>query len=455
MRTKVLILASTIFALPALVQAHAFGQQFTLPLPVNFYIVGGVLGFIASCVVLLLFSKPTTDQSMEFHELRFRGYAVLLNVLGVVGLSLATLAVVIGFVGPQDFNINPVPNFFWIIFLLLFAYTSAIVGGLWRYIDPFRVISTIAASKVPDSGVPRWMPYMPALLFFALLWLELFSPGWGASPIVLGSLFFSYATLCIVMSRIYGVQTWFENGEMFSIFFGLIGKIAPIQFRNTGIRIGVPGGSLMTERPLYTGILVFILFMLSSTIYDGIRETGIWWSFIFTFNLTDTRVLYVTGLAVLAVLPIALFGLYSLAISQMKRLTKTDISIRVLRLEFAYSLVPIALAYHFAHYFSLILSNGQIFFSQISDPLQRGWNLFGTATYEQNLNLIGADKVWYLQLGAIVFGHILAALVAHRIAQRVFKTERNVILSQLPMLVLMVALTAFGLWTLGQPFATR
>jgi hypothetical protein len=192
--------------------------------------------------------------------------------------------------------------------------------------------------------------------------------------------------------------------------------------------------------------------MLGSTVFDGLRETSAWWDFIFAFKLSEPIVFYCTGVLALFLLPFLLFGLYTLAIWGMKALTRIDMSLQDLRLQFGYSLVPIAIAYHFAHYFGLVLSQGQSVIAQISDPFTRGWNLFGTAAYQVNLGLIGADKVWYLQLGAIVLGHILAAIVAHRIALRIFKTRRDVVVSQLPMLILMVFYTAFGLWSLSQPF---
>ncbi len=448
------IVSAVAMFLPAVASAHAFGQQFTLPLPVSLFVIGGIGAFVASCVALLQFSDPHTGADSP----KLRTYTIperlISRSLLTVGVILFTISIIVGVFGTQDFSTNPIPNLFWIIFLLLFTYLTAIVGGLWPYIDPTRRIAAIFARNAEDRTPPEWLPYTPAIFFYALLWLELFSPGWGGIPAVLIAVFIVYVAFTCVMCRIYGFNTWFAYGDFFSTFFGLVSKVAPVQLTNSTATISFPGERLVHEKVLYPGTLFFIFVILGSTVLDGLRETQAWYDFIYAFNLTDATVFYLTGVAALFLLPIFLFALYTLAIHLMQLLTQSDRSLSDLGLDFAYSLIPIAIAYHFAHYFSLILSNGQDFYRQISDPLGMGWDLFGTATYQMNPGLIGADKVWYLQFGAIVLGHILAAIVAHRIAKRLFPTTQKVILSQLPMLVLMVFYTAFGLWTLAQPFAT-
>lgn len=336
MRTKFFGLTLLAVIIPAIAEAHAFGRQVTLPLPVNFYITGGILAFIASFVVLLLFSRPSANTEPHIISIRVRGYRIITSLLGVLGLVLAVACVVIGLAGPQDFIDNPLPNLFWIIFLLLFAYITALVGGLWKHIDPFRRISSVCAAGVPDAEVPTWMPRVPVTIFFALLWLELFSPGWGVLPWVLGTLFFLYTILCIVMSRLYGVETWFKNGEFFSLFFGLIGKFAPFQLRSDRVDLAAPGERLAYERPAHIAVLIFIFVMLGSTVVDGLRESSIWWTFIFDFNLTDPTILYVTEVLLLLCMPFLLYGVYVLAIRGMNILTGRTAATAELQLEFVF-----------------------------------------------------------------------------------------------------------------------
>lgn len=114
---------------------------------------------------------------------------------------------------------------------------------------------------------------------------------------------------------------------------------------------------------------------------------------------------------------------------------------------FAHTLVPIAFAYAFAHYFTLVIFEGQILFSAISDPFGRGWNLFGTATWSVNFWL-SPNSIWYIQVVAIVGGHLAAVILAHDRSLAIFPRE-DAAKSQYAMLALMVALTVFGLTLLG------
>jgi hypothetical protein len=62
-----------------------------------------------------------------------------------------------------------------------------------------------------------------------------------------------------------------------------------------------------------------------------------------------------------------------------------------------------------------------------------------------------ARAVWYTSVIAIVLGHVLAVYVAHVVALREYRDRRRALLSQLPMLVLMVAYTMVSLWIIAQP----
>ena len=118
---------------------------------------------------------------------------------------------------------------------------------------------------------------------------------------------------------------------------------------------------------------------------------------------------------------------------------------------FAYSLLPIAIAYHVAHFFTLLVIQGQLIVPLASDPFGYGWDLFGTVDYRVNIGLIDARFAWFLGVSAIVVGHIVAVYIAHVIALRVFHNRKEAIRSQYPMLGLMVIYTVVSLWILAQP----
>ncbi len=120
---------------------------------------------------------------------------------------------------------------------------------------------------------------------------------------------------------------------------------------------------------------------------------------------------------------------------------------------FACSLIPIALAYNFAHFITLLLIQGQLIIPLLSDPFGFGWNLLGTGEYRINIGIINARILWYLSVGLIVTGHIIAVYLAHLISLRTFQDRSVAISSQYPMLMLMlmVIYTVVSLWTIAQP----
>jgi hypothetical protein len=120
-----------------------------------------------------------------------------------------------------------------------------------------------------------------------------------------------------------------------------------------------------------------------------------------------------------------------------------------LAVRFAHSLVPIAFAYLLAHYFSLLVYQGQAAGFLASDPLGKGWDLFGTATSTIDYTVVSANGIWYVQVGALVLGHVAGLVLAHDRALLVFRDGRDATRSQYSMLAVMVAFTSLGLWLLS------
>jgi hypothetical protein len=112
---------------------------------------------------------------------------------------------------------------------------------------------------------------------------------------------------------------------------------------------------------------------------------------------------------------------------------------------FLASLIPIAFAYAFAHYFTNFLRTGQLAIPLASDPLGEGWDLFGTAGFDPNLTLISGNTVWYVQTAALVIGHVFGLVIAHDKAVAMFERRGIALRTQYAMLVLMVLYTVAGL----------
>jgi hypothetical protein len=203
------------------------------------------------------------------------------------------------------------------------------------------------------------------------------------------------------------------------------------------------------------GSIAVISVMLGSVGFDGLSRTA-WWQNRLA-GIKDPFIPDATGtgevLAMLASLGALLWfcvlvgAAYQATCVLMRWSVDGD---RPLAADFVLSLVPIALVYAVAHYFSLFVIQGQYVIPLLSDPFGRGWDLLGFADYKPNLAPFAPETIWYVQAGALVAGHVAGLAVAHDRAVTIFRTRRDALRSQYAMLALMVLYTVGGLWILSR-----
>ena len=134
-------------------------------------------------------------------------------------------------------------------------------------------------------------------------------------------------------------------------------------------------------------------------------------------------------------------------------MTGTSIPVRAFALEFAFSIVPIAFVYNLAHYFTLVLLRIPALPFLLTDPFGLGWNPSGFDYPGGEPPKLVMAFVWHTEVALILIGHVISVYLAHRVALRLFSFRREAMVSQLPMLMLMVAYTVLGLWVISLPFA--
>jgi hypothetical protein len=106
--------------------------------------------------------------------------------------------------------------------------------------------------------------------------------------------------------------------------------------------------------------------------------------------------------------------------------------------------IPIALGYTVAHYFSLLILDGQTTWILASNPFGRaGVNLFGTYGNVVDLSAVSATAIALVQVGAIIAGHVLGVTLAHERA--LLSARRARASDQLPLVLVMVLFTFGGL----------
>ena len=478
--------------------AHGFGQRYDLPVPLGLWIAGAAAAVAFSFVAIGLFMqwRPSGTRYPRLNLLRWRlPRLIAARRTRIAGQSLALalmlLVVAAGLFGDQTPTRNLAPTAIWIVWWVGFAYLSAVIGNLWAVINPVAAVfawAEAAARRWPRLPRPtlalRWPARLgawPAIaLFAAFAWTELVFEG-RAIPQRLAMLLIAYAVLTWAGMALVGRAAWLENGDPFAVAFGILARFAPTEIRsarracardggencrNCGCFDGAPadarewslrpfGAGLLHTGDITPSLVVFVLLMLSTVTFDGLTATPLWaavenWLYGALPGAGATR-LAVIGTGGLALCAAAFVAVYRFFAWWMAAAAGGELASATTARLFVLSLVPIAIAYHLAHYFSYLLIQGQLILRLASDPFGFGWNLLGTAHYRPDIGIVGARFAWYLAVIAIVLGHIVAVAIGHTIALREYATRRAALRSQLPMLMLMVGYTMVSLWIIAQP----
>jgi hypothetical protein len=304
----------------------------------------------------------------------------------------------------------------------------------------------------------RW-PAVAGLLAF--LWIELVyaQPGFGSAgltPRTLAIAVLVYTTVALVGMALYGIETWLDRGETFSAYFGMFSRLAPLEVREgrLGLRRPLAGATRWAVVP---GSVALVMVAIGGTAFDGAQEGLLKdpinevFQWLLDQGLGGTLAYRLTNTVFLALTLGFVAGVFWLGVRGMRAVRGTSLSLDGLGRAFVHGFIPIALAYLTAHYFSLFVFQEQAQFTYLlTDPLGDGSNLLGIAKDPIDYGLIGATAVWYVQVGALVAGHVTGLVLAHDKAIAVYRDPRLAARSQYWMLALMVGFTCLGLFLLSQ-----
>ena len=463
--TVIFLLVIWLFS-AAPVSAHAFGQSYNLPIPVWLYLFSGGTTLIVSFLIIGFFITQTKKDTVV-HTKSVPALKVILNpllqrFLKFLALALFIFTIITGLFGTSLSYFNFNMTAFWVLFLLGLSYFCVVFGDIYSVINPIKTILHSIEAFLGEElegvvHVPQKLGYLPALsLYFAFIYLELIA---HSTPMLLSIMLILYVGIASTATVLFGKVVYFEYIDFFAVYFRLLGKISLFKTRDQNVVARPFFLGLLEERADHLSILIFILFMLSSTAFDGFRSTTVWYKVVLNFlqpysPLVSAKLLDWIQIICLIASPFIFFACYGMAIAGMKIITKSKASLHQLSLDFAYSLIPIAVVYNIAHYYTLLLTQGQLIVSLISDPFGWGWNLFGTKSFTPNITFIDAGFVWHSQVALIVLGHVAAVYIAHLVSLKAFSSHKKALLSQIPMLFLMILYTMAGLWILSQPLST-
>lgn len=446
--------------------AHGIVGKRDIPIPD--YVFGwaaGVVLILSFVGLAVLWPKPIL-QPEPAKRLCFFPTLLVDIVCGVIGVALFGIVVYAGFAGVQVGTANLEPTFIYVTFWVGLAFASLLFGNVFGPFNPWRALAravawvgkTVSRGSLPEPiAYPRWLGRWPAaagILCFA--WLELVYSN-KDDPSTLSVLALAYAAIQLVGMSVYGIDTWTERADAFAVYFGLFGRVSAFERRDDedALYIRAPLSALF-KLDIVPGTVALLCVMIGSTSFDGFSN-GVLWNDIAPdlqkFFVNDLGASLNTGLELaftvgLLFMIAFVFGVYRIGVAGM-RLYDPDKPWLVLARRFVISLVPISLAYVIAHYFSLLAYQGQAMASLASDPLGTGSDLFGTASVGINYGVVSASGIWYVQVGALVIGHVAGLMVAHERAVSDYPDSRIAVRSQLWMLGVMVVFTSLGLWILS------
>ncbi|UGS37723.1 fenitrothion hydrolase [Capillimicrobium parvum] len=452
----------TALALPAVASAHGLVGKQDLPIPRWLFAWGAAVVLVVSFVGLAaLWPAP------KLQELRERVVArvpVAVEVVcGAIGIAVFAIVVYAGLAGSQTALENLAPTFVYVLFWVGIPFVSFWAGDVFRLFNPWRAIARAVAwigmrlSSGPSPepiAYPQWLGRWPAMAgIVAFAWVELVYVN-RDDPSTLSIMMLAYAAVQLIGMSVFGIAEWLRNADPFGVLFGLLARVAPLHWRDGKLAVRRPLNGLPSLDPR-PGTVALVCAMIGTTAFDGFSQGTAWnnvapdmQQWFIDLGLNARVSLEIVGTIGIAGGILAVAALYRLGVLGMRSVGEQH-SVGELSRSFAHTLVPIALAYVVAHYFSLLAYQGQATAFLISDPLGDGSDVFGTASSTIDYGWISATGIWYVQVGALVIGHVAGLVLAHDRALALYRSPRAATRSQYWMLAVMVGFTSLGLWLLS------
>jgi hypothetical protein len=452
-------------ALPTSALAHGIGGKTDLPVPRWLFAWAAAVVLIVSFVALAtLWPTPRLERARTRVVLHLP--RLLDPVCGAIGVALFAIVVYAGFAGEQELpTANLAPTFVYVPFWVGLPFLSFLFGDVFRALNPWRAVARcvawvtgkLARGPVPyrPRTYPRWLGRWPAVVgILAFAWLELIYIEHD-KPSTLAWLAVGYAAAQWIGMGIYGIETWTSRGDAFAVYFNLFSRLSPLRWGRDRLESRPPLAGVTNLESL-PGTVPLLAAMIGSTSFDGLEQGSLWinsiepelQAFFSKLGPGLTAATELSGTVGLLAMVAIIGGFYRLGIGGMHSVDPSTPR-PVLAARFVHTLVPIALAYVVAHYFSLLVYQSQAIWYLASDPLGNGSDIFGTAGGQINFGVLTPNSIWYVQVGALLLGHISGLALAHDRALLLYKDGRDAIRSQYWMLVVMVGFTSLGLWLLS------
>lgn len=456
----ILLSAASLIFNPSRAAAHASEQGLVLLLPTQLYIGAGVASVILTVLLVAFLTQHLALKlfsNKALFRIRIPNIALVTSLLSLAFLSCL---IYMGFNGPRDPLANILPLFILTLWWVVFILVQAVIGDIWHYVNPWTGIYRLMRGSL-EAPAPfqfsQGAGSVPGIIGFLVLGayaLADIAPDDPERLAVFISLYYLY-TLAGMM--LFGAQDWLARGECVTMLLRNYAQLSGFKRDNHTMYIGLPGWQLVRAPAPAISASVFILMILATGTFDGLNET-FWW------------------LGQIGINPLAFPGRSAVASSTLMGLIAANLALPLIFAatvilglvlagsttgfatafgRLAYAILPIALAYHFAHYLPTLLVNAQYSLKASSDLWATGADTLGLGVFYVTTGFFNNHDsvkiIWLSQAGAVVAGHIMAILISHAIALNMVKDTRKATLSQIPLAIFMVLYTTFGLWLLASP----
>ncbi len=454
--------------------AHALASRQDLPIPAWLFAWGASIVLIVSFFALSVAWRTPKLEQDRWRPLGSRFSRALLGrpvqaLCGAVGVFLLGVAIYSGLRGTPAPDRNFALTFVFVTCWLGFPLFSVVFGDVFRPFNPWRAIgrvvgggfTALAGQRPAHLTYPDALGRWPAAFgLLAFVWMEVVygtsgGVAVGVSPETTAIAALLYTAYTLAMMTLFGVEKWCGTGEVFSVYFGMFSRLGAFAVKDgrLGRRLPLAAASHWATVP---GSLAVVIASIATTSFDGGQEGAFKGAIEQTFDwlaeagLSLTASLRITDTIFLALCFAGVAVIYLIGVKGMETVRGAP-SFGRLRSGFAHTLIPIAFAYLVAHYFSLFVFQEQAQFTYLlSDPLGTATtDLFGTASGGIDFNVLTANAIWYVQVAALVIGHVVGLTLAHDRATAYWGDFRQAARSQYWMLAVMVSFTCFGLFLLS------
>ena len=455
---------------PPAVSAHAGERGFILLLPTGLFQAAGTIAVAASFLVVIWFRSGTLRCAIG--STRWRLIPLIRSVPASNALASAVLVALVaaGLAGSRDPMVNPLPLAVWTLLWVGLTFVHALFGEVWPHVNPWTAFARLTRRILGragdgDHGLLTWPEALggwPAVVLLALFaWFELVFPA-PRDPAILAFVVAGYSVFTTAGMVLFGDAAWSRHVEFFSRFFRMVSWLAPLRAVSNedggrSLVVTFPCARLFAVGSLSAAGVVFVVVALAAVSFDGLSRT-FWWLALAGENPLEhpgrTALVGRNTVGLIGACA-SLLAFYAIAAAAGAWWSGARAVPALQR--FVVSIVPIAFGYHFAHYLPSFLVDAQYALKALSDPLHLGWNLLGTRDFHVTASFLthhaSVEAIWYAQVGMIVAAHVAAVVALHGLIDDSRGGWLAPVLSEIPLTILMIGYTVFGLWLLSTPVA--